>query len=177
MLKREMRVCIIGNEGRTPAADDLLRKWVAIESSTIQGGCVCCQATGSLIEALRRIEKEIAPDWVLIELTGIGFQDSVRDAIADYVHGDNSVIAVTVADAFRWKKLLKAVEPVVTRQIQGADIVVVNKIDQNPDFSAIVQQIAAINRSAVLLPMQANGEAGDALLEILNQQIAERSNI
>ena len=171
MLKREMRVCIIGNEGRTPAADDLLRKWGAIESSTIQGGCVCCQATGSLIEALNRITKEIAPDWVLIELTGIGFQDSVRDAIADYVHGDNSVIAVTVADAFRWKKLLKAVEPVMTRQVQNADIVIVNKIDQNPDLSAILPQVAAISDSAILLSMQATAATGETLLEILCQQI------
>jgi G3E family GTPase len=170
MLKQEKRVCIIGNEGGTPAADDLLRKRGNVEISTIQGGCVCCQATGSLIEALNRIAKEIAPDWVLIELTGIAFQDSVRYAIADYVHGDHSVIAATVVDAFRWKKLLKAVEPVVTRQIQGADIVVVNKIDQNPDFSAIVQQIAAISDSSILLPMQATEATGETLLEVLDQQ-------
>lgn len=171
MLKQKKRVCIIGNEGGIPAADDLLRKWGNVESSTIQGGCVCCQATGSLIEALNRIAKEIAPDWVLIELTGIAFQDSVRYAIADYVHGDHSVIAATVVDAFRWKKLLKAVEPVVTRQIQGADIVVVNKTDQNPDFSAILPQVAAISDSAILLSMQATAATGETLLEILCQQI------
>lgn len=171
MLKQEKRVCIIGSEGGAYVVDALLRNRGNVEISTIQGGCVCCQATGSLIEELRRIEKEIAPDWVLVELTGIAFQDSVQDAITAYVYGDHPVIAVTVVDAARWKKLWKAVEPVMRRQVQSADVVIVNKIDQNLDYSAILPQIAAINDSSILLHMQATAATGETLLEILGQQI------
>ena len=174
LLKQGKRICIIGSEDGAFAVDGLLQKRGNVEISTVQGGCVCCQATGNLIEMLRRIGKEIAPEWVLIELTGIGFQDSVRDAIADYVHGDNPVVAATVVDALRWKKLLKAVEPVMTRQVQSADVVIVNKTDQNPDFSAIAPQLTAISDSSVLLPMQATADTGEMLLETLNRQIQKK---
>lgn len=174
MLKQGKRICIIGSEGGVFAVDGLLQERGIVEISTIQGGCVCCQATGNLIETLRRIGKEIAPDWVLIELSGIAFQDSVRDAITTYVCRDIPVISVTVVDAVRWKKLLKAVEPVMTRQIQGVDIVIVNKTDQNPNFTAILPQIAVISGSSVLLPMQATVDTGETLLEILNRQIQKK---
>lgn len=164
MLKQGKRICLIGNKEETYGIDG------GMEFSTLRGGCICCQATGSLIEALKRIEQEITPDWVLIELAGIGFQDSVRDAITDYVSSTIPIFSVTVVDAVRWKKLLKAAEPVMIRQVRGADLIIVNKTDLNPDISIIMKQITSIHEAAALLPRQRSADTVETLLTILDQQ-------
>ena len=143
MLKQGKRICLIGNKEETYGIDG------GMEYSPLQGSCVCCQAIGSLIEALKQIEQKQAPDWVLIELSGIRFQDSVRDAITDYVSSTIPVFSLTVVDAVRWKKLMKAAEPVMTRQVLGADIVIINKTGPDSDTSGIKKQIASIQESTV----------------------------
>lgn len=164
LLKQGKRICLIGNKEETYGIDG------GMEFSTLQGGCICCQATGSLIEALKRIEQEIMPDWVLIELAGIGFQDSVREAITTYASSAIPVFSLTVVDAVRWNKLLKAVQPVMARQVQSADLVIVNKAEQIPGICAILEQISAISESAVLLTMQGTKRTAETLLDFLDQK-------
>lgn len=171
-LEAGNRLCIIENEIGENSIDDLLLKKGGIEISTIMGGCVCCQVTGSLIEALNRIEKEINPDWVLVELTGIALLDTLRDTIEAYSSSDNPIITVSVIDAVRWSKLLRAAEPIVTAQVAGGDIIVVNKVDQNPDLESISADVDRIIPSPIILPMQATADSGKALVALLEKEAA-----
>lgn len=171
-LEAGNKLCIIENEIGVNSIDDLLLKKGGIEISTIIGGCVCCQVTGSLIEALNRIEKEINPDWVLVELTGIALLDTLRDTIEAYSPSDDPIITVSVIDAARWSKLLRAAEPIVTAQVAGGDIIVINKIDQNSDLETITADVNRISRSSMILPMQATLDSGKSLAELLEKEAA-----
>lgn len=172
MLRSGKKLCIIENEVGENAIDDLLLKKGGIEISTIMGGCVCCQVTGSLIEALLRIENEIAPDWVLVELTGIAFLDTLRNTIEAYLPGHNPVITVSVMDAARWNKLLKAAPLIITRQVEGGDIIVVNKIDQNPDLESVTEGVNRIATGRTIHPMQATIDSGDVLAALIDREAA-----
>ena len=68
LLSRGLRICIIENEIGQNSIDDLLLKTGSVEISTITGGCICCQISGSLIEALRKMEAESAA--VMSKLAG-----------------------------------------------------------------------------------------------------------
>lgn len=172
MLEKGEKLCIVENEIGENSIDDLLLRTGGIEISTILGGCVCCQVTGSLIEALRRIKAEIDPDWVLVELTGIALLNSLRDTIQAYSDGDDPIVTVSVIDAARWHKLLKAAAPIMTQQVEGGDIIVVNKIDLNPQVEPIAADVKAIAGDRTILPMEATRDSGHILWELLEQEAA-----
>lgn len=131
--------------------------------SAIREGCICCQATGNLIEALRNAETEYSPDWVLVELAGVGFADAVKESIQQYLPGNHQVTALTVIDAGKWRKFLRAMEPVALRQTRSADIIVINKTDENPELQPIIEDVNRIAPDRIILPMQAMADSGTVL--------------
>ncbi len=172
MLARGQRICIIENEVGEYAIDNLLLQRGGIEVTTIRGGCVCCQVTGSLLEALQRIDREINPEWVLVELTGIAFLDPLRDTIQTYWPEHGPIVTVSVVDAARWSKLRRAAAPIVTRQVQGGDLIVINKIDLNPDTDAIQADVRELVSDPHFLLTQATQDSGEALAKRLEQMSA-----
>mgnify|MGYP005759181057 CR=1 FL=1 len=66
-------LCIVENEIGENSIDTLLLQQSSVKITTIAGGCVCCQATGSLIQALRDLKQRFFPDWIIVELTGIAY--------------------------------------------------------------------------------------------------------
>lgn len=172
LLEQGYSLCIIENEIGEKSIDDLLLKKADIEISTILGGCVCCQVTGSLIEALNRIKAEITPDWVLVELTGTAFLDTLRNTIEAYAVSDDPIITLSVVDAARWQKLIKIMHPMISRQVAGADIVVINKIDQCFDIESVFRDIQQIVDNPCILPIQATVDSVAELVEQLKSEAA-----
>lgn len=175
MLEKGEKICIVENEVGENAVDDLLIRKGGIEISTILGGCVCCQITGSLIEALHRIKAEIDPDWVLVELTGIALLTPLRDTIQAYSDGEDPIVTASVIDAARWHKLLKAAAPIMTQQVEGGDIIVINKIDLNPQLEPIAADVKVIAGDRRILPMEATRNSGHKLQELLEQEVARNA--
>ena len=55
---------------------------------------------------------------------------------------------LTLVDAARWEMLIAVVEPLVTAQIEAADIVAVNKVDEVDDkaLAAIIESVGSLAR-------------------------------
>ena len=172
MIPQGNRLCVIENEIGQYAIDDLILKQSGVEVTTIMGGCVCCQVTGSLLEGLKRIKEEIDPDWVLVELTGLALLDTLRETIETYLADIGPVVTVAVMDGARWLKLRNAAYPIVSRQVSGGDILVINKIDRCPDVEAVVRDVSALVENHPCLCMQAISDAAGDLLKLINQQIS-----
>lgn len=170
LLNRGLRICIIENEIGQNAIDDLLLKTGSVEISTITGGCICCQISGSLIEALRKMEESLKPDWVLVELTGAAYAEAVVENLRMYLPGEHRLTVMAVADAARWPVLMKAAKPMIQRQLRGAHVIAVNKADEAKDLHGILEQIQALMPECRVLSVSAVSEDCANLLAILEQE-------
>lgn len=45
---------------------------------------MCCQLSGSLLETVQKLEAELSPDWVVVELTGLAMMDNIREFFRMY---------------------------------------------------------------------------------------------
>lgn len=170
LLQQGKRICIVENEIGQNAVDDLLLRTGSVDISTITGGCICCQISGSLIEALREMDQTSHPDWVLIELTGTAFANAVVDNLRMYLPGNHTLVVMAVADSARWPVLLKAAKPMICQQLQGAGIVVANKIECASNPEAIMEQIRQLVPGCKVLPMNALEDSGEELLNLLETE-------
>ena len=130
-------IAIIENEiGETGIDDTLLRKGSAM-IKPLFGGCVCCEISGSLLGAIDDIHRQISPEWLIIELTGVAEVSSVKDLLNSYIVIEKKITAVSVVDGSRWHRLQK-IGPFIRNQIMDCDVAILNKIDlcSHPDGTA-----------------------------------------
>ncbi len=101
------------------------------ETIALTNGCVCCSIGGDLTDALIAImSRAEAPDWIVIEASGVS--DPWR--IAQVGLADRGLLldgVVVLADGACVRALAEdpRIRDTVLRQLDGADIVVLNKAD------------------------------------------------
>ncbi len=122
-------VAVIENEIGEVGIDDQLISEGSVQVTPLFGGCVCCQISGNLLSAVIQIKKEVAPDWLVIEATGLAFLNEIRYLFQRYNDPELVTYGVCVIDISRWARLLRASPSLMESQIEGAEIVVVNKTD------------------------------------------------
>ncbi|MGI6007140.1 MAG: GTP-binding protein [Ruminococcus sp.] len=174
MLADGKKLCIIENEIGKNAIDDLLLQNSSVEISTITGGCVCCQVTGSLIEALHDLRNRFSPDWIIVELTGIAFLNDLREKILKYLKDSPPVLCITIVDAARWQELLKAAQIIMEKQVGGGDIIVINKTDLNPEIEPIREDICHMAAAPQIIPLSAASDSCRSLLKAVEREVSSR---
>lgn len=157
MTARGLTVAVVENEAGQEGIDTALVEAGGIRVTPLFGGCVCCQISGELLTAVQRIEDELAPDWVVVEMSGLALMDGIRDTFRRYGRPSLVLHTLAVADMARWPKLLRAMEPVIRRQLAGAGVVAVNKVDLAPPGAGELAQVAELAPGAVLVPLSAAG--------------------
>ena len=166
-------VAIIENEIGRFGVDDLVMGGADVKVQTLTGGCVCCQITGSLIAAMKEIDAEIHPNWLMIELSGIAYLSGIKEAIFTNAPEFYETYPIAVADASPWQRLLRAAEPLIRNQVCGSDLIIVNKCDLNENAHAVAREAASLGRNDRLLLMNAAQDSGDALLNRLQEMEVE----
>ena len=126
------------------------------------GGCICCTLQTGLVETLRAVETEFAPDCAVVEPTGLAAPGDVVATVRELMPGLEGVTTVTLVDAERWEMLWEVVEPLVTAQVEAADVVAVNKVDAAGDeaTAAAVGAARRLNPTAPVLRTDAASGAG-----------------
>jgi G3E family GTPase len=126
------------------------------------GGCICCTLQVGLVETLRAVEAEFAPDWAVVEPTGLAAPGDVVATVRELMPGLEAVTTLTLVDAERWEMLWEVVEPLVTAQVEAADVIAVTKVDvaTNEAAAAARDAVRRINAAAPLLATDAVSEAG-----------------
>ena len=134
------RVGLITNDQSSGLADTRIVEHAGFPVREITGGCFCCRF-GSLMEAASRLERDAAPDVLLAEPVG-----SCTDlkATVSYplrrLYGDRFAVAPfsVMVDPVRAARVLglepgrrfsQKVRYVYEKQLEEADLIVVNKID------------------------------------------------
>ena len=164
-LLREMdtlglTVAVIENEIGTTGIDDKTLRGSGVHITPLFGGCVCCQISGTFLTAVREIQQEVRPDWILVELTGLALMDEMRIAFRNYEDPSVAIHTLAVADAARWPVLRRACEPVIRCQLGDADVVLLNKTDVVPPTEEMLAEIRIYCPQASVLAISAPDEEG-----------------
>ena len=121
------KVVILENEVGQIGIDDQFLRDGGFTVNNLFAGCACCTVSGELIISIERIKRELSPEWLIIETTGIAYPGLMRENMKGALGLDSRVCVIT--DAARWNRLRIPMESLLSGQIECADIVLINKID------------------------------------------------
>ena len=137
-------VAIIENEIGEVGIDDAVLGDADVSITPLFGGCVCCQITGDLVIAAKKIEDEVNPSWLIVELTGVAFMSGMIEVFENYGQR-NDIRALGVVDASRWEVMKRAMGDLFKYQLESANMVLLNKADIKTPDSATLQEIRDIS--------------------------------
>jgi G3E family GTPase len=162
MAARGLRLAVVENEiGEVGIDGDYVREQ-GLAVQELFGGCICCTLQTGLVETLGTVEERYAPDWVILEPTGLAAPGDIIALVAEHLPSIETARVLTLVDAGRWEMLLTVVEPLVTAQLAAADIVAVNKADEVDDetLAGILASVRGLSAGAPVLAVSASTGAG-----------------
>jgi G3E family GTPase len=170
MVASSLKVAIVENEIGQVGVDGEFVRELGVPVQELFGGCICCTLQTGLLETLRDVDALYAPDWVIVEPTGMASPGDVAKTVRRWLPQLSVVRLLTVVDAERFEMLCEVVKPLIEAQVQAADAIVVNKIDavSAETLEHVIAEARRMNESAALLPVSA--EAGtnlDRLFEVM----------
>lgn len=158
-------IAILENEIGEVSIDNQVLGGAGFEVRTLFSGCVCCSMAGELPIAIEKIQKEIDPEWLIMEATGLAFPSSIQ-ANLELAFGIRARICC-LADAKRWDRILRAMEQLVNDQVKGADIILVNKVDlvDEETVEKVIDSVKRINPDANAAAMSAGEKIPEGIFE------------
>jgi G3E family GTPase len=156
---RGLRVSVIVNEfGAADVDSHILREADAELIASIAGGCACCTGQDDLHQALLEIASRPPterPDAILMEASGLADPILLLDVLtaAQLLKLLRPTALVSVVDSVRWNELASSLGPLLRRQIQLADWIVLNKTDlATPNqLTQIAERLTQLNDKAQLV--------------------------
>lgn len=146
------RIGVVVNDFGALDIDAELIREVHGETHTLRltNGCICCSIRGDLLETVAQLTaRPEPPDWIVVETSGISDPQQVAATfalpeIAPITRLDG---VVTVLDADGYPRTDGASRALANRQIEAADLVLVNKTDlvdtaQREAIEAAVRRLA-----------------------------------
>ena len=151
----ETKVAIIENEVGEQGIDDKLLKSGNYAVENLFAGCACCTLSGSVPGYIQKIQRELNPEWLIFESTGVGYPASIQRTIQN-VLGLDSKICIIV-DAKRWIRIEKPLEQLLSGQFENADVVLINKKDlvDQETLVRVITSVAARVPGVKLIPLSA----------------------
>ena len=146
------KIAIVMNEFGEIAIDTKVIEGKNVRIAELGGGCVCCSLLGEFEAAVNEIIEKIAPERIVVETTGL----AEPEALVFNIQGAlpqcrlDGVVSVVDADMLvRFPELGHT-----TRlQIEGADILLLNKIDLIEPFQIelLETKLREINSTAAII--------------------------
>ena len=151
MVDEGNKVAIVENEIGEVGIDQKLVGGKGVSVTPLFGGCVCCQISGDLMEAIHDIHSEIQPDYLIVEMTGLARTTDMKQVFLRYGDRDVPLRAVAVVDCVRFLKLCEISPELMESQLAGADAVLMNKVDRTEVTPALREKVASLTRAPMLL--------------------------
>jgi G3E family GTPase len=124
------KIAIIENEVGEIGIDGKYLHQEGLQVQELFGGCICCTLSADLVSTLEKVEQLFQPAVTIIEPTGLASPGDVVAAVQDHATMVTDIRVLVLVDATRYEMLYEMLTPLITAQIQSADIVVINKIDR-----------------------------------------------
>ncbi|HEY4170010.1 MAG TPA: GTP-binding protein [Reyranella sp.] len=124
------RLAVIVNDFGSINIDASLVESRTGDTLMLANGCICCSISAGFAEALTGLaHRAPAPEHVIIEASGIADPTAVSHFASVPPYRLDGVIAVADAETIRARTNDKYVGGKVLRQLQGANLIVLNKTD------------------------------------------------
>ena len=159
---------ILENEIGQVGIDDRVLAGAGYSVCGMTAGCVCCTMAGELPLTVKAIERDLVPEWIIMEATGMAFPQNVKENLADALGIDARICCLV--DAKRWPRLLKPMAHLLPMQLKEADAVLINKIDLiGEDALAAVRESVAgfCPPETRIFPVSINGGIDEGVLDFI----------
>ena len=164
------KVVIIVNEVGEVGVDGDVLEANKLRTVEITEGCICCSLSGTLQSTLRTVKKELSPDVVLIEPTGLALPNRINQIVRTSMVEPEGSFTVVLVDSFRIDDLLEANGTFFLRQLEGSDLIGLNKVDiiSDQDVETAESRLQDLVPGAMIVRLSAKtGEGVDAVLASL----------
>lgn len=164
------KVTILVNEAGEIGVDGASISSNGLNAIQLQEGCICCTLSGTLQSTMRDIERELDPDVVIIEPTGLALPHKVRELIRGTVSEDE-INTIGICDAMRFDKLREKKEDFMRMQLQRSDVLWINKIDA-VDFEKVFEVSTWLRSICPNVPIfMVSGKTGEGLEEAFSKSL------
>ena len=159
---------LVNDFGRVGIDGAVLGETGGIEVREIAGGCICCTANVPLRVALVRLVRELAPERLIVEPTGLAHPASIVDVVRS--PGLREAVAlratITLVDPRRF--LADRSDPLYADQVRAADVLVGSWADRaTPEILARFEEAArALYPPPIVVATTSFGELDPAWLEL-----------
>ena len=144
-VARGRRVAILVNEIGEIGIDNQLMRQLELNVWELFGGCICCSLSGDLVSSLQKLDSSYNPDLVILEPSGAAEPGNILRALPYYGGRPlQSIKTLALLDPLRLAALYEVLTPLITKQAQGADWLVITKADvASEQEMATARRIAA----------------------------------
>ena len=151
----ETKVAIIENEVGEQGIDDKLLKSGNYAVENLFAGCACCTLSGSVPGYIQKIQRELNPEWLIFESTGVGYPASIQRTTQNDLGLDSKICIIV--DAKRWIRIEKPLEQLLSGQFENADVVLINKKDlvDQETLVRVITSVAVRVPGVKLIPLSA----------------------
>ena len=124
------RMAVVSNEFGALGIDRALLGGGA-RAVELPGGSVCCELTNELVDTLEALRRDLAPDRIVIETSGVAlpYQTQLslwRPPVSEWVGDDMAVVLVNAEQLAEGRDL----GDTFAQQVSAADLVLLNQIDR-----------------------------------------------
>ena len=128
-----VRVAVVSNEFGALGIDKALLGEGEEAYVEIEGGCVCCQLSDTLLDTLQMLWERVRPDRIIVETSGVALPFDTqlnlwREPVSAWVDDDMAVVVVNAEQLMEGRDLDGTFED----QVSSADLLLLNKIDLIP---------------------------------------------
>lgn len=147
------KIAIIENDFGEISFDSVLLKNNGYTVEDISAGCICCTLTGDFIYSLKKLIKDIRPDCIIIEPSGVGRLSDIEKVCISKDMNDFPVLVskITVVDAIRCKMYYENFGDSFDNQILNADCIYLSHTDtENINLDEVNEIIHMIKSNAII---------------------------
>ena len=150
-------IAIIENEVGEIGIDGKYLRQEGLQVQELFGGCICCTLSVDLVSTLQKVDRLFQPVLTIIEPTGLASPGDVVTTVRSYAPMVTDIMVLVLLDAARYELLYEMLTPLLTAQIQSADIVAINKIDavDGANIDLISKNVNQLNPQARVVAISA----------------------
>ena len=168
------KLVLIENEFGEISIDSGFLKESGVQISEMSAGCICCSLVGDFNEALKDVQKQFAPDRILIEPSGVGKLSDVIVAVENTAAETDDMKLnsfVTVADASKVKVYMKNFGEFYNNQIESAGTIILSRTQKlsQEKLEAAVHMLQEKNPEAAIITTPWDALDGKVILSAIEK--------
>ena len=168
------KVVLVENEYCEVGIDGGFLKDSGIEIKELNSGCICCSLVGDFTRSLAEVIDTYHPDRILIEPSGVGKLSDVLTSVKkiEDTHDAKVNALVTVANAVKATKQMRAFGEFFTNQVENAATIVLSRTqNMTPEkLEKCVKDLQAVNPKAVIITTPWDEISGQQILSAMEDQ-------